>query len=290
MRVGYLGPEGTYTWQMAQRLFPHEELVSFSPVGRVVRAVEKGIVDRAVVPFENIKECPVFQMLDPLARMDHTHLIGEAWMPIVHALGALQETTLAQVRTLYSHPQALAQCAEALDTLLSENYDIVETGSTAGAAGTIQNQRLRNAAAIANVPALHKEGLAVLVDNLVPGNRTRFGVLSITPCEVFSTESLRYKTLLSISGLPDFPGALDDFVLMPLRKRGINKVYIQSRPQGNTAYRFLIELETHAKNPCFTAAYKDMQVLFGPQHQKQFTRGFKILGTYLDSKWKEGLS
>ena len=121
MRVGYLGPEGTYTWQMAQRLFPHEELVSFSPVGRVVRAVEKGIVDRAVVPFENIKEGPVFQMLDPLARMDHTHLIGEAWMPIVHALGALQETTLAQVRTLYSHPQALAQCAEALDTLLSEN-------------------------------------------------------------------------------------------------------------------------------------------------------------------------
>lgn len=124
MRVGYLGPLGTYSHEVAATYFPPQsstELVAFDTIEDVIFAAEQHRVDIATVPIDNSLEGPVLITLDQLSRIASisiqdgkcqasVQIIGEHYHLVEHCLIANREATLTNITNVYSHPQALGQC------------------------------------------------------------------------------------------------------------------------------------------------------------------------------------
>ena len=125
MRVGYLGPAGTYSHQVASVYFPPfqagVELVAYNTIGEVIVAAEQKQVDVATVPLENSHEGPVLATLDQLSKIASNliqnrvyqsplQIIGEHYHLVEHCLITLSGAALASITNVYSHPQALGQC------------------------------------------------------------------------------------------------------------------------------------------------------------------------------------
>ena len=110
-RIGYLGPAGTYSEEAAlvfsQRI-AGGELVPFSGIESVIRAVAEGKVDYGVAPLENSIEGSVNITLDMLAHSVELSIVREIVLPIRHFL--FVSDSAAPVKIIASHPQALAQC------------------------------------------------------------------------------------------------------------------------------------------------------------------------------------
>src|SRR5437588_10862128 len=120
MRVGYLGPEGTFTQEALIAVGGRElELVPHPTVYDTVMAVHGGEVDRALVPIENSLEGSVNATLDALAmETENVAILGEVVRPIEHCLIARQAIDLWDIETVVSHPQASGQCARFIRTRL----------------------------------------------------------------------------------------------------------------------------------------------------------------------------
>src|SRR5437588_6910463 len=121
MRVGYFGPEGTFTHEALigamggagpGSVAPALEAVPLPTIYDTVMAVHTGIVDRALVPIENSLEGSVNATLDALAmETEDVAIVGEVVNPIRHSLIARTALELSDIETVVSHPQANAQCA-----------------------------------------------------------------------------------------------------------------------------------------------------------------------------------
>ena len=112
MRVGYLGPAGTYSEEALRASAPDGvEEVPYPTIYDAVMAVEEGDVDRSVVPIENALEGAVSVTLDTLALdAGDVRIVAEVVHPIHHCLVAARELELTDVTRVVSHPQATAQC------------------------------------------------------------------------------------------------------------------------------------------------------------------------------------
>jgi prephenate dehydratase len=124
MRVGYLGPPGTYSHEVAGTYFsPQEgvELVAYDTIEEVIAAADSKQVGVATVPIDNSLEGPVLVTLDHLSKIANiqlqngTHqpslqIIGEHYHLVAHCLITKKEATLENVTNVYSHAQALGQC------------------------------------------------------------------------------------------------------------------------------------------------------------------------------------
>ena len=111
-RLAYLGPPGSYSEQAAIDYDPDAEAVPLPAIPAVVASVEDGLADEAVVPIENSLEGAVTYTLDLLIHQSDLKIKRVLVVSIVHCLLADQGTNPADVRVVYSHPQALAQCRE----------------------------------------------------------------------------------------------------------------------------------------------------------------------------------
>ena len=113
MRVGYLGPAGTYSEEALRASAPAGiEEVPYPTIYDTVMAVVAGEVDRGVVPIENALEGAVSVTLDTLAlEARDARIVAEVVHPIHHCVVAARELELADVTHVVSHPQATAQCA-----------------------------------------------------------------------------------------------------------------------------------------------------------------------------------
>ena len=140
MRVGYLGPEGTFTHEaliQATGGAAGLELVPESTIYDTVMAVHEGTVDRALVPIENSLEGSVNATLDSLAmETEDVAILGEVILPIRHCLIARTELELSDIEVVLSHPQANAQCARFIRTRLAGARVQIGT-STAEAVRTV---------------------------------------------------------------------------------------------------------------------------------------------------------
>src|SRR3954467_5823709 len=133
MRAAYLGPPGTFSEEALSAAAPEFEAVPVATLRDVVLAVQRGTVERAIVPFENALEGGVDPVLDTLAlEAPDVALIGEHVQPVVHNLMAPDGMALEEIETVLSHPQALAQCARWLADRLPRALT-VPTASTADA-------------------------------------------------------------------------------------------------------------------------------------------------------------
>lgn len=249
MKIGVLGPEGTYSESAAVRWareVPDVRLVYFSDFEGVLRSVESGELDAGVVPVENSLEGAVTSVMDLLLHLEIV-IAGEINLPIKQCLVGRGES---EIKIILSHPQALAQCRQ----YLRKNYpqaEIRTTGSTSHAARLAQE--FPEMAAIAGAGAAERYGLRVLARGIQdePDNVTRFIVVA----KRIPRMSGRDKTSLVIYLQRDRPGALFS-ILQEFAERSINLTRIESRPsrKGLGDYYFYIDLEGHMSEDAVSSA------------------------------------
>lgn len=241
MRVGVLGPQGTFTEEVSRRYFVDEavEWNLYPSILDTLEAVVEKTVDRAVVPIENSIEGSVTMTLDGLALHEELFVEAEIVMPIRQNLLGNHGTTLECIQEIWSHPQALAQCRQAI----REMGAIVKTfDSTAAAAAQVAASGRTDIAAIGTMLAATTNGLEVLQESLqdVSDNFTRFVVVRRAGKTVSTSE----KTLLHVQFDEDQPGALVH-VLNVFAALHLNLSRIESRPTRKKlgTYQFFIDIE-----------------------------------------------
>ena len=179
MRVGFLGPAGTYSQEavFAGPGSENYEPVPLPSVHDAVMAVHDGRVERALVPIENSLEGAVNATLDALAfETDDVQITGELVHPIHHCLIAREPVALERIAAVASHPQASGQCATFLRTRLAR-ASVVMAASTADAVRLVaERENGEPWAALGSRAAAELYGCAVLESGVEdpPGSETRF--------------------------------------------------------------------------------------------------------------------
>jgi chorismate mutase/prephenate dehydratase len=243
LSVAYLGPQATFTHQAAELRFgASTRFLPSRSIGEVFDLVERRQADFGVVPVENSTEGAVNVTLDRLTDSDLL-IVGEIFLEISHHLLS-RAPDPAQLKAVYSHPQALAQCREWLSTNLKD-VPAVEVSSTAGAA-----ERAREdpwVAAIASGLAARLYDLPVLRERIEdnPYNSTRFLVVGHRAM----TPSGKDKTSILFS-MKNEPGSLYR-ILEPFAVRGLNLTKIESRPTKRRPWEYVIfvDFEGHRETP-----------------------------------------
>jgi prephenate dehydratase len=259
LRVGYLGPRGTFSEQALELGAPDAQGVPLATVYDAVMAVQEGLVDRAVVPIENSLEGAESATLDTLAGpADAFGIVAEAVLPVAHALLARPGVGEADVLAVTSHPQALAQCAGSLRRRVPD-AEIVPAPSTAEAARRVAASG-ESWAAIGPTRAAGIYGLAVLAEGIEdePGNETRFVWLAPqgTQPSGLAGGAGAWRTSVAFFGAGDAaPGwlvrCLSEFAF-----RGVNLSRIESRPyRGRLGhYRFFLDMNGRVDDPAVEGA------------------------------------
>ncbi|MCS7109009.1 MAG: prephenate dehydratase [Sulfolobales archaeon] len=238
-KVSYFGDVGSFSEEASLKFFGDALFIPCKRFRDVFTNVQSGVCDFGVIPVENSLEGSVGEIYD-LLREFEVMVYGEIQLRISHCLIALPEVRLGDIRYVYSHPQALAQCSKFLSTL---NVDLIPYHSTSSAIKLIKEKALRDSAAIGSLRAAELYGMNVLAreieDNL--NNFTRFLIISMRDHEPTG----RDKTSI-IFGLPHVPGSLHA-ALEVFAVRGINLTKIESRPNKERAweYIFFIDFEGH---------------------------------------------
>jgi prephenate dehydratase len=245
-RYAYFGPEGTFTEQ-ALRTLPAAARAALTPLPTITAAldaVRRGDADAAMVPIENSVEGAVSTTLDALATGDPLMVLREVLLPVRFVLCGRAGTALAGVRTVASHPHALAQCRRWMATTLPD-ADVVAAASTAAAARAVAEDAASDAA-ISSPLAADRYGLAVLADGIgdVPDAVTRFVLVGRPGPGALPTGHDRTTVVAFIAD--DHPGALLE-VLTEFAVRGVNLTRIESRPTGERLgrYCFSVDAEGH---------------------------------------------
>ena len=267
-RLAYLGPPGSYSEQAAIAYDPTAEAIPFPAIPSVVASVGEGLAEEAVVPIENSLEGAVTFTLDLLIHESDLKIRREQVVSIVHCLLVDEGTEMGDIRVVYSHPQALAQCRVYLAKNLPD-ADLVASLSTSGAVEDMRNSGAP-AAAISSGRAADLYGARVVERGIedVNNNQTRFVVLARED----HIRTGRDKTSVCFDFGSDESGILHK-TLGELAERGINLVKIESRPDRRSLgrYVFLIDMEGHREDPRVREALKGL---------KSRTSMFKVLGSY----------
>jgi len=266
IRVAFQGDRGAFSEDAAIKLFGGN--VDFLPCLRlrdVFQAVVEDKVSFGVVPIENSQAGSINETYDLLLAYP-LNIYAEVILRISHYLMALPGEKLADIRKVYSHPQALAQCEDFLSKLKLETmpgYD------TAGSAKMIKERELKGCAAIASRRAADIYGLEILapqIENNI-NNYTKFFASSkqkAKPAE-------RNKTSLVFTA-EHVPGALYK-VLGIFAIRNINLTKLESRPSKSKPweYVFYTDFEGHIESEVYQEVIKELE---------QVTTFVKVLGSY----------
>ncbi len=265
LRIAYLGPEATFTHQAARQTFGRSgRYLAAETIGDVFTMVGQGYADMGVAPVENSNEGVVTSTLDLLVDSDQ-QIAGEIILPIRLMLIS-REQSLDTVRTVYSHPQALAQCRQWLERNLSE-AKLKDTRSTAEAVSLCSE--VKGTAAVGGELAAELYDVPILVADIGDWdeNLTRFLVFSNRMSEPTGDD----KTSIVLS-IKDRVGALYE-ILKPFGDNGINLTKIESRPSRKKAwdYLFFVDLEGHRDEPKVKETLKRVG---------EYCEDMKILGSY----------
>jgi chorismate mutase/prephenate dehydratase len=238
--VAFQGEPGAYSESAVYQFFGSK--VKAKPCRDfrdVFESVKARTVQSGVVPVENSIEGSINQNYDLFFSYD-LKVCGEVIVKIEHCLIVNLGTTLEKIKSVYSHPQALAQCRSYLE---KAKWEIISTYDTAGSVKIIKEQKLENAAAIASERAAELYGMKILARDIADNkeNYTRFFVLS----KEDSAPTGKDKTSIIFSAKHE-PGSLYN-ALGEFAKRNINLTRIESRPTKKTAweYNFYLDFEGH---------------------------------------------
>lgn len=242
--VAFQGEHGAYSEEAILTCYgSRATTIPNRKLRQVFDSVKDGTAELGVVPAENSIEGSINQTYDLLLESD-LKICGEIKLRVMHCLLALPETQLKDLKVVYSHPQALAQCAGFLQDL---GVETEPTYDTAGSAKMISDRRLRDAGAIASENSARLYGLAIVRTNIedFPENFTRFFIIALTDAQPTGKD----KTTI-VFGTKHLPGSLHD-ALGALASRKINLTRIESRPVRTAPweYHFFVDFEGHRSEP-----------------------------------------
>ena len=262
--VAFQGEHGAYGEVASRRLVPDGAYIPCLEFIDVFRGVQNAHFDIGVVPVENSLEGAVTQVNDLLTTTD-LKVIGEVKVPVNHCLLAPHETNLNEIRVVYSHPQALAQCNR---FLLEHRIEPRPYYDTAGAAKMLARENPRASGAIASALCAELYDLNIVNQGIEDGiaNHTRFLLLSRdTYKERGDKTSIIFATAHEAGRLYN--------VLRLFAEANINLTRIASMPVRNDPgkYSFFLDFEGDIHDASVTAAMTDLEKMAIP---------IKCLGSY----------
>jgi prephenate dehydratase len=267
-RIAYLGPPGTFTEEAALLHDKTAQLIPVPTIAGVASAVSSGMAEEGVVPIENSLEGSVTDTLDLLIHDSSLLIKRELVLPVEHHLLVKPGTGISDVKVLYSHPQALGQCRQFAERILTK-VDVVAALSTSGAVQDMMESSIP-AAAIGTGRAAELYGAEVMARDIQDqaSNVTRFVVLAQEDHPPTGDD----KTSICFSFAEDRPGVLVE-VLQEFSSRNINLAKVESRPSKEVLgrYFFLIDLEGHHDDPLVSELLESVRVK---------TSMLKVFGSY----------
>ncbi|CAM0872639.1 unnamed protein product [Alopecurus aequalis] len=282
LKVAYQGFPGAYSEAAARKAYPNCQTVPCEHFDTAFQAVENWIVDRAVLPLENTLGGSIHRNYDLLLR-HKLHIVGEVRLAVRHCLLANRGVKIENLRSVMSHPQALAQCEHTLTELGIEHRQAVD--DTAGSAKFIAEEMLQDTGAVASSLAAELYGLDILAENIQDEkvNVTRFMMLAREP--IIPRVDKPFKTsivFLLEEGVGQLFKALAVFAL-----REINLSKIESRPHKKRPlrvaddtfstpikyfnYLFYVDLDASMADPRTQNALRNLE---------EFATFVSVLGSY----------
>ncbi len=265
MDIAYLGPEGTFTQAAVLKQFGHSvNTVAMRTIPDVFKAVQSENAHFGIVPIENSTEGVVTHTLDMLLKSE-LKICGEILLRVQHNLLS-NAACLDDVKVIYAHEQALAQCRHWINRYAPDVE--CRAVSSNGLAADLATKET-GAAAIAGQMASDFYNLSILAAGIEDedNNTTRFLVLGNQELEATGDD----KTSLVVSA-NNQPGLLHQ-LLEPISRRCINMTRLESRPakQGIWEYVFFIDIEGHRDEDSIKELLAEM---------RELATLFKVLGSY----------
>jgi chorismate mutase/prephenate dehydratase len=242
-KISYLGPKATFTHIAAINHFGRN--VTFVPqptIHDIFSNVEKDISQFGVVPVENSNEGTVNHTLD-LFLESNLKICAEIYQPVSHDLLSNFER-LDQIKVIYSHPHAFAQCRNWIRENLPK-ADLKECSSTAEAAKNATQRK--ESAAIAGRKAGQLYKLQLVASRIEDNSRNTTRFLVIGKERIHKTKNDKTSIMFATAHIP---GALYK-ALQPMDEAGINMVKLESRPAKleNWSYCFFVDFLGHMEDP-----------------------------------------
>jgi len=264
--VACQGVEGAYSQLACQRLFRSPNEFYFDTFEAVFSAIEQGLCRYGVIPLENSTAGSVNAVYD-LMMKHNFHIVRSVRIKVDHNLLAKPGTKLSDIKEIYSHGQAIDQCAKFLSTL--KDVTVIRCENTAAAAKMVAQSGRSDVAALASRSCVELYGLQCLAPSCQDqgNNFTRF-ICITKDLEIYPGAD---RTSLMMV-LPHRPGSLYK-VLSRFYALGINLNKLESRPmpERNFEFMFYFDLETSVYSPQFIQLMGELQ---------DICEEFNYLGSY----------
>ena len=266
-RIAFQGEPGANSHIACREVYPEFEAVAFATFDEAFAALEEGVVDLAMIPVENSTAGRVAD-IHRLLPESPLHIIGEHFLRVRHSLLALPGTTVDDLLTAHSHPQALAQCRGSLVEL---GLTPVVALDTAGAAREVAEAGDPTRGAVASRLAGELFGLHVVRDDLedLPHNMTRFIILSRE--DLRAAPGVGPIVTTFVFKVRNTPSALYK-ALGGFATNGVNMTKLESYMMDGrfSATQFLADIEGHPNEQPVGNAFEELG----------FFADYRILGVY----------
>jgi prephenate dehydratase len=242
-RIAYQGVAGANSEQASLQFLADSEPVGYHSFLDVFNAALTGDCDYACLPVENSLAGSINQTYDLLTD-SVLHVVGEQIVKVHHNLMVRPGVKLGEVKRVYSHPQALAQCQAFIQ---KHGFEAVTDFDTAGAAKLLAENGGEGRAAIATKRAADIYGLEILAENIedLDFNYTRFFILGDQETPKSSGKNKSSLVLATRHKPGDLVACLEQFPM-----HGINMTKIESRPRRDKpwSYLFYVDIEGHIED------------------------------------------
>jgi arogenate/prephenate dehydratase len=271
MRIAFQGEPGAYSEAAALRYAPASDVVPCRSFEEVFAAVREGRTSHGILPMENSIGGSIHRNYDLLVEQE-IPIVGEVELSVDHCLLGRPGARVEDLKVVYSHPQALAQCERFLEGL--EGVEIVAVYDTAGGAKMVADGVREDAAAVASRRAAELFKLEILREAIqdYASNITRFVLISQRP----SPPEEATKTSI-VFGLQSTPGALFK-ALSGFALRDINLTKLESRPIRGKPWEYMFYVDVDV-------ARHSLECGRALSHLGEFARWVRTLGSY--RKWTE---
>ena len=282
MKIAFLGPEGSYSHLAAKEFLKTEskgatavndwdECVPFRNFSEVLNAVSLGRVDAAAVPIENSLQGGVLQNMDLLQAAEDLYAVKELIVRLDHRLIYKKGTKLSEIGRIYSHRQALDQCAAFLSREIPF-ASLRETESTGFGLSKAMEDESGKSAAIAGVHTASLRDGFVMSEESISDEKNNFTHFLLVKKGIENLPKTSDRVFFS-AVCPHRPGSLLALLAI-IANYKINMTKIESRPVKNSPgdYRFFIEADCDISS-------KEVQDLLSAV--KENTLECKIIGAYM---------
>lgn len=267
--IAYQGVEGAYSHLACKNAYPQSLSIACETFTQAMRMVESDTANLAMIPLENSTAGRVEEIYRLIPKLE-LNIVAEHFEPVRHCLLGIKGATIENIKTVASHPQALAQCRQNIARLglkAEAKFD------TAGSAKEVQSLKDPTKGAIASKMAANLYNLEILNENFGDdaGNTTRFIILSKEKTIPKYDPNKGYITSLVFT-VRDIPAALYK-ALGGFATNGINLAKLESYTLAGSlkVSQFHLDIDGHPENKSLVLALDEL---------RYFAKDIKMLGVY----------